>query len=67
MGCVIGGFVVGYITAVSIYAFGSFVNDTAENKATLLRIEKNIKQTNSYIDNINKHTAEEKKQQNSEE
>ena len=67
VGCVIGGFAVGYITAVPIYAFGSFVNDTAENKATLLRIEKNIKQTNSYIDNINKHIAEEKKQQTSEE
>ena len=67
VGCVIGGFAVGYITAVPTYAFSSFVNDTAENKATLLRIEKHLKQTNSYIDNINKHIAEEKKQQNSEE
>ena len=67
VGYVIGGFAGGYITAVPTYAFGSFVNDTAENKATLLRIEKHLKQTNSCIDNINKHIAEEKKQQNSEE
>ena len=67
VGYVIGGFAGGYITAVPAYAFGSFVNDTAENKVTLLRIEKHLKQTNSYIDNINKHIEEEKKQQNSEE
>lgn len=65
VGYVTGGFAGGYITAVPTYAFGSFVNNTAENKATLFRIEKHLKQTNSYIDNINKHIDEEKKQQNS--
>lgn len=67
VGYVIGGFAGGYITAVPTYAFGSFVNDTAENKATLLRIEKHLKQTNSCIDNINKHIDEEKKQKENEE
>ena len=55
------------ILRLSQPAFGSFVNDTAENKATLLRIEKHLKQTNSCIDNINKHIDEEKKQKENEE
>lgn len=67
VGYVIGGFAGGYITAVPIYAFGSFVNDTAENKATLLRIEKHLKQMNSCIDNINRHIDEEKKKKENEE
>lgn len=67
VGYVIGGFVGAYITAVPIYAFGSFVNDTAENKATLLRIEKHLKQTNSCIDNINRRIDEENAQKENEE
>lgn len=49
----IGGFLGGYITAVPIYAFGSMVEDTAEKKAILCRIEEQMKQVNQHSTDAN--------------
>ncbi len=42
----ITGIAGGYVTAVIVYALGSFVADTAENKEALARVEAQLKQMN---------------------
>lgn len=39
LGCLVGGVVIGFLSSLPFYAFGSLVEDTAESKAALLRIE----------------------------
>lgn len=53
LGYLVGGFVAGYIAAVPVYAFGPFVEDTAENKETLHRIEEQLKQNNQHNEETN--------------
>lgn len=47
------GTLTSWLSATGVYAFGSFVADTAENKATLRRIEKQMKQVNQHSTDAN--------------
>ncbi len=40
--CLIGGILMGFLSSLPFYAFGSLVEDTAENKAALHRIEEQL-------------------------
>lgn len=42
IGCLIGGIIIGFLSSLPFYAFGSLVEDTAENKAALHRIEEKM-------------------------
>ncbi len=63
VGFVLGGIIGGYLTSIPLYAFGRFVEDTADNKATLYRIEKQMQQMNKQIETANKRIEEEKKRE----
>ncbi len=39
LGCLVGSIILGFLSCLPFYAFGTLVQDTAENKATLLRLE----------------------------
>lgn len=62
----IAGLAGGYVTAIVIYAFGSFITDTSENKVALARIEMQLKQMNSYFENTNELVEEQKKREDDE-
>ena len=51
-GCVVGGIILGLLSCLPFYAFGTLVADTAENKATLLRIEELEQNINFLVEDI---------------
>lgn len=67
IGCCIAGYCGGYVTSIPIYAFGSFVEDTAESKAILNGIAQQLKQINCHIDNTSKCIENEKQTEGCEE
>ena len=56
----------GYVTAVIVYALGSFIADTAENKATLARVEAQLKQMNHRFEKASDSVEEQKTPENDE-
>ena len=56
----------GYVTAVIVYALGSFIADTAENKAALARVEAQLKQVNHRFEKASDPAEEQKTPENDE-
>ena len=58
------GFCGGYITSVAVYAFGSFIVDTAESRETLARVEMQLEKMSLSLERTNELIQEQKKQGN---
>ena len=63
---IIMGITGGYVTAVIVYALGSFIADTAENKAALARVEAQLKQVNHRFEKASDPAEEQKTPENDE-
>ncbi len=52
VGCIVGGIILGLLSCLPFYAFGTIVADTAENKATLLRMEELEQNINFLMEDV---------------
>ncbi len=62
----IAGIAGGYVTAVIVYALGSFIADTAENKEVLARVEAQLKQVNHRFEKASDLIEEQNARENDE-